>query len=88
MPDTNRRRRSRHLRLLVRATRQIPISASSPLGHAEDLGEVARAHIRVFTATVDDRLYIPGRGREIFGLYLLQFSVRNCSSIADLVANL
>src|ERR1700722_3705325 len=30
MPDTNRRRSSRHLRLLVRATRQIPVSASPP----------------------------------------------------------
>jgi hypothetical protein len=36
MPDTNRRRSSRHLRLLVRATRQIPISASPLLGHPED----------------------------------------------------
>ena len=36
MPDTNRRRSSRHLRLLVRATRQIPVSASPHLGHPED----------------------------------------------------
>jgi len=46
MPDTNRRRSSRHLRLLVRATRQIPISASPPLGHAEDWAWWAGAHIR------------------------------------------
>jgi hypothetical protein len=38
MPDTNRRRSSRHLRLLVRATRQIPVSASPHLGHPEDWG--------------------------------------------------
>ena len=36
MPDTNRRRSSRHLRLLVRAARQIPVSASPHLGHPED----------------------------------------------------
>jgi hypothetical protein len=46
MPDTNPRHSSRHLRLLVRATLQIPISASPPLGHAEDWGGWARAHIR------------------------------------------
>jgi hypothetical protein len=45
MPDTNRRRSSRHLRLLVRATRQIPISASPPLGHAEDWGWWARGQV-------------------------------------------
>src|SRR6202045_330145 len=44
-PDTNRRRSSRHLRLLVRVTRRIPISASPPLGHPEDLGVVGtRTH--------------------------------------------
>jgi len=56
MPDTNRRRSSRHLRLLVRATRQIPISASPPLGHPEDWGawpfsimcEQGRLHIRQY----------------------------------------
>jgi hypothetical protein len=31
---------------LVRATRQIPISASPPLGHPEDWVWWARAHIR------------------------------------------
>src|SRR5580692_3046508 len=38
MPDTNRRRSSRHPRLLVRATRQIPVSASPNLGYPEDWG--------------------------------------------------
>ena len=45
MPDTNRRRSSRQRRLLVRATGQIPVSASPHLGHPKAWSEGKRGQI-------------------------------------------
>ena len=65
MPDTNRRRTCRHLRISVRATRQIPINARPPLGHPEDWSG-GHAHTFAKNASVlDTRVQVQAKRHKV-----------------------